>query len=167
MIESGVCDPSRRAIGGSATRSELAVTLDVLTAGVATALLTPPMNALRVSLPPKGMAPRIVNFVEWSTHLLGCLDRQIAVSGDFDLVALAEELWAYPGVGSERAACDLASRLFVPLMIQHRGQELRFFRTIATFGAALDITVAELSIESFFPADRATTDAVVSPSVLR
>ncbi len=149
--------------------------LDVLTEGVATALLAPPANALRVSLHPDGLARRIVNFAEWSTHLLERLDRQIAVSGDPDLVALAEELRSYSGVAARRPSGDLASRLFVPLVIHHRGQELRFFNTVATFGTALDITVAELAIESFFPAEAATTDALagdcgreeVSPSGLR
>lgn len=149
--------------------------LDVLTDRVSAALLAPPTNALRVSLHPDGMAPRIVNFPEWSTHLLERLDRQIATSSDPDLVALAEELRGYPGVASKRPSGGLAGRLFVPLVIEHRGQEMRLFSTVATFGTALDITVAELAIESFFPADAATTDALVgdawceqvSPSGLR
>lgn len=137
--------------------------LDVLTEGVSTVLLAPPTNALRVSLHPDGMAPRIVNFAEWSTHLLERLHRQIAASGDPDLGALAEELRTYPGVASDHPTDDLVNRLFVPLVLRHRGRELRFFSTIATFGTALDITIAELAIESFFPADAATTDALASP----
>ncbi len=136
--------------------------LDLLTEGVSTALLAPPSNALRVSLHPDGMAPRIVNFAEWATHLLERLDRQIAVTGDPDLGALAEELRTYPGVGAGQESADLANRLFVPLVLRHSGRELRFFSTISTFGTALDITIAELAIESFFPADAATTDALAS-----
>lgn len=138
--------------------------LDLLTEGVAAALLAPPANALRVSLHPDGIAPRIVNLAEWARHILERLDRQIAVSADLDLTALAEELRTYPGVTPpSRPSDDLASRLFVPLVIRHSGRKLRFFSTITTFGTALDITVAELAIESFFPADIATADALASP----
>lgn len=134
--------------------------LDILTAGVATGLLTPPVNALRVSLHPDGMAKRITNFTQWADHLLGRLDRQIDVSGDADLVALAEELRGYPGVGLSSRSTALADRLFVPLVLRHAGHELRFFSTVATFGTAVDITIAELAIESFFPADDATARAL-------
>lgn len=140
--------------------------LDLLTDGVAAALLAAPTNALRISLHPDGIAPRIVNLAEWARHIIERLDRQIAVSADSDLQALAEELRTYPGVMPSQPSDDLASRLFVPLVLHHKGRELRFFSTIATFGTALDITVAELSIESFFPADAVTADAVaaLSPS---
>jgi transcriptional regulator with XRE-family HTH domain len=134
--------------------------LDVLTEGVSAVLLVPPTNVLRVSLHPDGIAPRIANFTEWAMHLLERLDRQIAVSGDPDLGALAEELRTYPGVEARQPLEDLASRLFVPLVLRHGRRELRFFSTISTFGTALDITIAELAIESFFPADAATTDAL-------
>ncbi|MGH3694945.1 MAG: hypothetical protein ACRDRX_13320 [Pseudonocardiaceae bacterium] len=78
--------------------------------------------------------------------------------------ALVDELRTYPDVAPGPPSDDLASRLFVPLVLRHNGRELSFFSTIATFGTALDITVAELSIESFFPADAATADAVASLS---
>lgn len=139
--------------------------LDVLTDGVSAALLAAPTNALRISLHPDGIAPRIVNFAEWARHILDRLDRQIAVSADPDLRALAEELRTYPGVTPSQPSDDLASRLFVPLVLHHNGRELRFFSTIATFGTALDITVAELSIESFFPADAGTAEAVAALSL--
>ena len=134
--------------------------LAILTDGVAPELLARPANALRVSLHPEGMAQRIVNFTEWADHLLERLDRQIAVSGDAELSALADELRTYPGVGRDDRSTDLAGRLFVPLVLRHHGRELRFFSTVATFGTALDITMAELAIESFFPADEATTSAL-------
>ncbi len=136
--------------------------LDLLTQGVSTALLAPPSNALRVSLHPDGMAPRIVNFAEWAVHLLERLGRQIAVTCDPDLGALAEGLRTYPGVVADREPVDLVNRLFVPLVLRHSGRELRFFSTICTFSTALDITIAEPAIESFFPADAATTDALAS-----
>jgi hypothetical protein len=141
--------------------------IDMLTAGVAPHLLEPPINALRVSVHPDGMAPNVLNFEQWADHLLDRLDRQIAVTGDEDLADLATELRSYPGVrpvAPERIPLDTAGRLFVPLGLRHQGAELRFFSTIATFGTALDITVAELSIESFFPADEATAVALGRPA---
>jgi hypothetical protein len=133
----------------------------ILTEGVAPALLEPPVNALRVSLHPDGLAPRIANLGEYSAHLLARLQRELAVSADPAVAALLEELRGYPGVedGDGRGR-DAAALLFVPLVLRSAGRELSFFSTIATFGTALDITVAELSIESFFPADEATADAL-------
>jgi transcriptional regulator with XRE-family HTH domain len=136
--------------------------LAILTDGVAPQLLTPVPNAMRVSLHPDGLAPRIVNFAEWSAHLLERLHRQLSASGDPDLAALVDELLTYPGVEDPERSThdDPASRLFVPLVLRDGTGELRFFSTIATFGTALDITIAELSIESFFPADEETAAAL-------
>jgi transcriptional regulator with XRE-family HTH domain len=129
----------------------------LLTEGVAPELLAPPANVLRVSLHPDGMASRIINLAEWRGHLLGRLRRQIALTADAALAALANELRAYP--------CDQPTPeieipgpgdIVVPLRIRHGDQELAFFSTVATFGTPLDITVAELTIESFFPADAET-----------
>jgi hypothetical protein len=141
--------------------------LRILTDGVAPALLAPPVNALRVSLHPDGLAPRIANLAEYGAHLLQRLQRQIAASGDPVLAALHEELSAYPGVAPAAKADpklgDVASMLFVPLVLDAsvRGKDqLTFFSTLATFGTALDITVSELAIESFFPADESTERAL-------
>ena len=132
----------------------------VLLDGCAPELLAPPLNALRVSLHPDGMAPRIRNLGAWRAHLLERVDRQIALTGDAALAALRAELAAYPAPehsGPTETVGDIA----VPLHIRSAaGAELRFFSTIATFGTAVDITVAELSIESFFPADAATAAAM-------
>lgn len=126
----------------------------LLTEGVAPGLLAPPANVLRVSLHPDGMAPRIVNLGEWRAHLLGRLRRQVALTADPALAALYDELRAYP--------CDQAEPevempgpgdIAVPLRIRHGDRLLAFFSIVATFGTPLDITVAELTIESFFPAD--------------
>ena len=140
--------------------------LAVLTDGVDPALLAPPANVLRASLHPDGLAPRIVNFRQWADHLLERLDRQIAASGDPDLVALRDGLLELPGVAGPRQVTDApdpAARLFVPLVLRTGdGPPLRFFSTVATFGTALDITVAELAIESFFPADEATASALAA-----
>lgn len=129
----------------------------LLTSGVALELLAPPANALRVALHPDGMAPRIVNLGEWRAHLLGRLRREIALTADPALAQLYDELRAYP--------CDQPvpeielpgpGDIVVPLRIRHGDGELAFFSTMATFGTPLDLTVAELAIESFFPADAAT-----------
>ena len=121
-------------------------------------LLAPPANALRVSLHPDGLAPRITNLAQYSAHLLSRLRRQVAVAPDPEVEALLAELLCYPGVDEEPStALDAAALLFVPLQLRtSTGAELSFFSTLATFGTALDVTLAELSIESFFPADEAT-----------
>jgi transcriptional regulator with XRE-family HTH domain len=136
--------------------------MEILTEGVSTDLLAPPVNALRLSLHPDGLAPRIHNLAEYGAHLLARLDRQAAASASAELVALGRELRGYPGVveGPESPA-DSAAALFVPLVLDRPGGERwTFFSTIATFGTALDLTVAELAIESFFPADEPTATAL-------
>jgi transcriptional regulator with XRE-family HTH domain len=127
----------------------------MFTEGVARHLLTPPVNVLRLSLHPDGVAPRIVNLGEWRAHLLGRLRREIAVTADAGLRELHEEVAAYP--------CDdpeprLDAEVVVALRIMHNGTELAFLSMVATFGTPADITVAELSIESFFPADDVTAE---------
>jgi transcriptional regulator with XRE-family HTH domain len=136
--------------------------LAIVGAGVAPELLTPPVNALRISLHPRGLSPRIVNLAEYSAHLLHRLHRQATLAGDAELVALADELRSYPGVSEAQPAADgPAALLFVPLVLQVSPTErLTFFSTLATFGTALDVTLAELAIEAFFPADAATASAL-------
>jgi transcriptional regulator with XRE-family HTH domain len=132
--------------------------LAILAEGVAPGLLQPPVNALRVSLHPDGLASRITNLGQYSAHLLARLRRQVAVSPDTDMEDLIAELQGYPGVEeAPSTALDPAALLFVPLRLRtSAGPELSFFSTLATFGTALDITLADLSIESFFPADELT-----------
>ena len=146
----------------SANRPAMAI----LTEGVATELLAPPINALRVSLHPDGLAPRIANLAQWSAHLLTRLRREANVEADPSLDELYDELSSYPGVAEGSGApLDPAALLFVPLRLRSReGHELAFLSTVATFGTALDLTLAELSIESFFPADSATEAALRSAS---
>ena len=133
----------------------------LLAEGVDPALLAPPTNTLRLVLHPDGLAPRVGNLEEYSAHLLDRLRRQASAAGDEGLVALHEELATYPGVrddgGAQASPADL---LFVPLVLRTPGGTLTFFSTIATFGTALDITIAELAVESFFPADEATSTAL-------
>jgi hypothetical protein len=125
--------------------------------GVAPALLEPPVNTLRVSLHPDGLAPRIANLAEYSSHLLQLVAREAAATGDPALATLHAELSGYPGVVAAGPGHDPAASLFIPLRLRAGDAgELSFFSTIARFGTALDVTVAELSVESFFPADEPT-----------
>jgi transcriptional regulator with XRE-family HTH domain len=129
----------------------------LFTDGLPRELLAPPTNALRVSLHPDGMAPRIVNLGEWRAHLLGRLRRQVARTADPELAALEDELRAYPCHQPEPdVELPGPGDIVTPLRIRHGGRELAFFSTVATFGTPLDITVAELAIESFFPANPET-----------
>ena len=136
----------------------------LLTAGLVPELLAPPANALRIALHPDGLARRILNFGEWSEHLISRLHRQAAASGNPALAELERELRSYPGVKTEASPhVATAPQLFVPLVLQAPdGGELRFLSTVATFGTALDISVAELTVESFFPADEPTKAALQS-----
>jgi MmyB-like transcription regulator ligand binding domain len=133
--------------------------LDLLVEGVAPELLAPPANALRATLHPDGMAPRIANFAEWSGHLLHRLRRRAVLTGDPELERLHAEVAAYPGVEGEPAA--VAGDIFVPLRLRAGGEELAFISTISTFGSAVDITLEELSIEAFYPADAATANRLL------
>jgi len=134
--------------------------LGLLTEGVAPHLLEPPANALRLALHPEGLAPRTLNFGEWRHHILSRLERHSRLSGDPALRTLLEELRGYPGGDVDEAAVTAAHDVFVPFRMRAGdGTELSFIGTIATFGTALYVTVAELSIESFFPADDVTAAA--------
>ncbi|MDE3724560.1 helix-turn-helix transcriptional regulator [Nocardiopsis sp. N85] len=126
----------------------------LLLEGVAPDLLAPPVNVLRVGLHPRGMAPAIANLGQWRAHLLHRLRLQVDWTGDADLAALYRELVGYPGgdPGEPSGTPPIA----VPLRLHRDGTELSFLSTVATFGTPLDVTVSELAIESFFPADAAT-----------
>ena len=130
-----------------------------LTDGVDPALLAPPANVLSVALHPDGMAPRIANLGEWRAHLLERLTRQVELTGDAQLRSLHEELCAYPAPPFAREV-PRGGAIAVPLRLRHDGGELSFISTITTFGTAIDITAAELSIETFFPADANTAEVM-------
>jgi transcriptional regulator with XRE-family HTH domain len=127
----------------------------LLTDGVAPELLEPPTNALRVTLHPRGMAPQIINLDQWSGHLLHRLRRQAAVTGDPELERLYDELVGYPGVSTAPPPDD-GAEIVLPMRMRDGDGELSFFSTISTFGTAVDITLAELSIEAFYPANART-----------
>jgi transcriptional regulator with XRE-family HTH domain len=124
-------------------------------------LLKPPVNVLRVSLHPGGLAPRIVNLPEWRGHLLARLRRQNEAFADPALEALEQELRAYPGgVSHGPPPRDHASAIAHLLRLKVGGDVLSFISTITVFGTPLDVTLSELAIESFFPADEATQVAL-------
>jgi len=131
-----------------------------MTRGVAAELLTPPANALRIALHPDGMAPRVRNIAEWRRHLLGRLRREVTLSGDPTSADLLAELETY---GSPDET-DRVETFFAPPLLFHEvsfdGGELALFSTVTTFGTARDVTVADLAIEAFYPADEGTARAL-------
>jgi transcriptional regulator with XRE-family HTH domain len=135
-----------------------------LLAGVDPELLRPPVNVLRISLHPKGLAPRIANFREWRGHVLSRLAGQIDSSADPILIRLIEELKGYPAPPSAAPhrpprESDLAG-IAVTFELASDDGVLSFLSTTTMFGTPVDISLSELAIESFFPADPATVTAM-------
>lgn len=126
---------------------------------VAPDLLTPPVNVLRLSLHPQGIAPRILNLGEWKAHLVGRLERGFAASADPELGALLEELNSYPSLPLPQSPVDHGGVL-IPLIIEVAGVRLSFFSTTTVFGTPVEVTLSEIAIEAFFPADAATAEAL-------
>lgn len=130
---------------------------NLLIEGVSAHLLAEP-NALRISLHPDGLAPRIRNLAQWRHFVIGRLGRETALSGSAESAALLAEIESYPGGQDE--STDLGG-VVVPLELSTAdGGVLTFLSTVTTFGTALDLTAAELSIEAFLPADEATAEAL-------
>ena len=137
--------------------------LMALVDGVDPALLKPPVNVLRLSLHPAGVARRIANFTEWRDHIVARLIRQVDVTGDAGLAALVEELRAYPipdkALRGPAARRDYAG-VVVPLHLATEEGMLTLFSTTTIFGTPVDVTLSELAIEAFFPADPETAQAL-------
>jgi transcriptional regulator with XRE-family HTH domain len=128
---------------------------------IAPRLMMPPVNVLRLSLHPDGLAPRILNLAEWRAHLLERLHHQVALTADPVLATLAEELRSYPAPQrTEAPNGSSAHAVAVPLRVQSAAGPLSFISTITVFGTPIDITLAELALETFFPADEATAQAL-------
>jgi transcriptional regulator with XRE-family HTH domain len=125
----------------------------LLTEGCAAELLEPPVNVLRLSLHPDGLAPRIANLGQWRAHLLEQLHRRTEITGDPRLRELHDELAGYPDGGENPRP---TGSVVLPLRLRHPSGELSFFSVSATVQTAADVTVDELLIESFYPADDAT-----------
>jgi len=136
----------------------------VLVEGCAPALLEPPVNVLRLSLHPDGMAPRIINLAQWRAHLLTQLRHRATALGDERLSELHAELLGYPGGFDEALQTD---GVVLPLRYQHDGRELALFSISASVATATDVTVEELAIESFYPADAATAAALRDAAAAR
>jgi transcriptional regulator with XRE-family HTH domain len=128
-----------------------------LMAGASPALLEPPINVLRLSLHPDGLAPRIANLADWKRHIIERLRHQVAESGDPVLEELVEELRGYPAPASKSPAPATGEvPLAVPLILDSPVGPLSFLSTTTVFGTPAEVTLSELAIESFFPADAET-----------
>ncbi|MEV1068177.1 helix-turn-helix transcriptional regulator [Streptomyces sp. NPDC050263] len=144
--------------------------ITMLLDGVPESLLAPPLNAMRLTLHPQGLAPRIRNLREWRGHLLAQMERQIALDRSAALRELYEEVAGYPvpgipespqipGLPGAAPAVEQAEPVpyfALPMRIEHEGRTLSFISSVATFNTPMDVTVAELAIETFLPADPAT-----------
>ena len=128
-----------------------------LLAGVGEALLKPPANVLRLALHPDGLAPRIGNLGQIRAHFLARLAREAALSGDPVLVGLLRELRGYP---APAAALEDGVALAVPFRLRHGEVELSFLTTTTVFGTAAEVTLSELTVETFFPMDDVTAAAL-------
>jgi len=129
-----------------------------LLSGVDPELLRPPVNVLRLSLHPGGLAPRIVNLPEWRAHLIARLRRDLEASADPTLASLLEELRAYPGAPATEATAP--AEVVVPLTLRTEAGVLAFISTTTVFGTATDVLLSEVALESFYPVDEATAAAL-------
>lgn len=131
----------------------------LLLAGVPEDLLVPPVNMLRLSLHPRGLASRIENLGQWRDHVLHRIQRQVEVSGDPALRALRDELRAYPAREAEadrNHPGEVVAEVAIPLRLRLGPDVLVFLGTTTVFGTATDVMLSELVVEAFFPADEAT-----------
>jgi transcriptional regulator with XRE-family HTH domain len=130
--------------------------------GVAADLLQPPLNAMRLSLHPRGLAPRIANLGEWRAHLLFRLRRQVELTADATLIELLREVSGYPAPAGKPAQLKgIEHDIAVPFRIRIDGGILSFFSMTTVFGTPVDVMLSELALELFFPADAETAAAVV------
>ena len=138
--------------------------LPPLLAAVGPALMQPPVNVMRLSLHPAGLAPQILNYAEWRAHLLARLREQVAASADPLLDDLLHEVAAYPAPMGTQPRVDTPPPermpIVVPLRLRSPVGPLAFISTTTLFGTPVEVTLSELAIESFFPADAATTEAL-------
>lgn len=127
-------------------------------AGIDPSLLGPPMNVLRATLHPLGMAPRIENLAEWRSHLLSTLAHQLEISADPTLAALLTELRGYPG--GEAELDPQFGGVVVPIRLKSAVGTLSMFTTTTVFGTPVEVTLSELMLEAFYPADDFTAEAL-------
>lgn len=128
--------------------------------GVDPALLGPTLNVMRLSLHPNGLAPRIANLGEWHHHALERLRRQAELTADPGLLALIEEIRGYPRPPAPDRRPEDFGNVVIPFQLMAGDTLLSLFGTTTVFGTPVDITLSELTLETFFPADAATADAL-------
>jgi transcriptional regulator with XRE-family HTH domain len=124
--------------------------------GVPERLLGQPFNILRLAFHPEGLAPRTVNLAEWAAHLLERLHRQCEATADPELLRLYQDLKRHPIPA--RAGPISADNVAIPFKLRHNGEVLSFISTTMVFGTPVDITLSELALETFFPADDLTAE---------
>lgn len=124
---------------------------------ISSELLKPPVNVLRLSLHPEGLAPRIINLHEWREHLILRLKKQVEDTADEKLEGLLNELKSYKIAPSRRQKITNAG-IVVPLKINSKFGPLSFISTTTVFGTPVDVTVSEIALETFFPADENTRE---------
>ncbi|MFO1109898.1 MAG: helix-turn-helix transcriptional regulator [Bradyrhizobium sp.] len=122
--------------------------------GIPAKLLSPPFNILRLAFHPEGLAPRTVNLGEWAAHLLERLHRQCEATADPELIRLYNDLKSYPLPA--RSGPVSLDNVAVPFKLRHNGEVLSFISTTMVFGTPVDVTLSELALETFFPADELT-----------
>lgn len=134
----------------------------IFMAEVDSSLLEPPVNMLRLCLHPKGFTTQVVNYSEWRKNVLEYLDRQVEITADAFLMELLRELKSYPKPESLKEPAPTKeidySRIAIPLRMATNNGELSFISTLTVFGTPIDITLSELAIETFFPADEKTAE---------
>lgn len=130
----------------------------LLLEGVAPELLVAPVNVIRLSLHPSGLGARLLNYAGWRAHILHRLDQQFATSGDAAIKALRDDVAAYPQPPNEGLAEEIGDDIVIPLVIDSPVGPLSFLSTTTIFGTPLEVTLSEIAIESFFPADQETAE---------
>ncbi len=123
--------------------------------GIPERLLGQPINILRLAFHPEALASRTVNLAEWCGHLLERLHRQCEATADFELIKLYNELKACP-IPARAVPLPPDNNVAIPLKLRHNGEVLSFISTTMVFGTPVDVTLSELALETFFPADEPT-----------
>lgn len=131
--------------------------IGILIEQISPALLAPPVNVIRIALHPEGLAPQIVNYAEWREHILHRLVLQVEASGDAELAALRDEVAGYE-VRTNDNESGRANGIAVPLVMDTVAGRVSFVSTVTIFGTPVDITLSELAIEAFYPADQASAE---------
>src|ERR1700757_3158705 len=125
--------------------------------GIPQRLLGQPFNILRLAFHPEALAQRTVNLAEWCGHLLERLHRQCEATADPELLKLYDDLKSYP-IPARSAQVAADNNVALALKLRHNGEVLSFISTTMVFGTPVDVTLSELALETFFPADDLTTE---------